>query len=155
MKRSEVKAMSLIATAMLSVCGLARAATWNVDDDGPADFDNIQEAIDASSAGDLILVAPGTYTSTQMGAVVDMKGKAVTLRATAATAIIDGQDSRRGIDCISAENVDTIIEGFMVIGCDGGGIMCANSSATITNCVVTGSAGEYGGGILLSHSNSV
>ena len=36
----------------------ALATTWTVDDDGKADFDNIQSAIDASSDGDEILVAP-------------------------------------------------------------------------------------------------
>ena len=32
---------------------------WTVDDDGPADFDNIQSAIDASSDGYEIIVMPG------------------------------------------------------------------------------------------------
>ena len=35
--------------------------TWIVDDDGPADFRTIQEAINAASSGDIILVRPGTY----------------------------------------------------------------------------------------------
>ena len=39
------------------------ATTWTVDDDGKADFDNIQAAIDASSDGDEIVVMPGIYRS--------------------------------------------------------------------------------------------
>ena len=35
--------------------------TWTVDDDGPADFDKIQDAIDVVSSGDVILVYPGLY----------------------------------------------------------------------------------------------
>ena len=64
--------MSLSAMAL---CGVAGAATWTVDDDGPADFDNIQAAINASSDGDEIVVEPGTYTGTRGHAVVDMLGK--------------------------------------------------------------------------------
>ena len=41
----------------------ALATTWTVDDDGKADFDNIQAAIDAASDGDEIIVMPGTYTN--------------------------------------------------------------------------------------------
>ena len=51
----------------LVVCVLSGATfadTWTVDDDGKADFNNIQAAIDAASNGDEIIVAPGTYTST-------------------------------------------------------------------------------------------
>ena len=42
----------------------ALADTWTVDDDGKADFDNIQAAVDASSDGDEIVVMPGTYFGT-------------------------------------------------------------------------------------------
>ena len=38
----------------------ALADTWTVDDDGGADFYDIQSAVDAASDGDEILVYPGT-----------------------------------------------------------------------------------------------
>jgi len=79
----------------------ALATTWTVDDDGKADFDNIQAAVDAASDGDEIIEMPGTYTSTQDGHVVNMLGKAVTLRSSdpsdsdvVAATIIDGKNTR-------------------------------------------------------------
>jgi len=39
----------------------AEPKTWTVDDDGPANFSSIQEAINAASSGDTIYVKNGTY----------------------------------------------------------------------------------------------
>ncbi len=53
--------------AMLLATPSSAAATWIVDDDNAsrlADFTTIQEAIDAASPGDIILVYPGLYTET-------------------------------------------------------------------------------------------
>ena len=52
-------------TALLSMflTSTALADTWIVDDDGKADFDNIQDAVDAASDGDTIVVWYGTYRS--------------------------------------------------------------------------------------------
>ena len=69
------------------VSGAVSATTWTVDDDGKADFDNIQAAVDAASDGDEIIVMPGTYTSTQDGHVVNMLGKAVWLHSSDGTEV--------------------------------------------------------------------
>jgi parallel beta-helix repeat protein len=45
----------------MSVKASPTTRTWTVDDDGPADFDNIQEAINNASSGDTIFVHVGTY----------------------------------------------------------------------------------------------
>jgi hypothetical protein len=69
MKRKMVSAMTLVLllTSMLTVAFniqpvKAEPRTWTVDDDGPADFHSVQEAIDTANSGDTILVASGTYT---------------------------------------------------------------------------------------------
>ena len=146
-------------TLLISLCltSTALATTWTVDDDGKADFDNIQAAVDAASDGDEIVVMPGTYTSTQDGHVVNMLGKAVTLRSSdpsdpdvVGATIIDGEDARRGLACFNQETNKTVIAGFTISngysvefeygnGSDanqnGGGMFNINSSPTVTDCV--------------------
>ena len=39
----------------------SQAIIITVDDNGPADFDNIQDAINVSGPGDTVIVKPGTY----------------------------------------------------------------------------------------------
>ena len=68
----------LLISALITSAALAD--TWTVDDDGAADFDNIQSAVDASSDGDEIIVMPGTYTGSGEY-VISMNGKAVLLRS--------------------------------------------------------------------------
>ena len=46
---------------LLTALGSAQSQVWTVDDDAPADFWDIQSAIDASSDGDAILVRAGTH----------------------------------------------------------------------------------------------
>ena len=148
----------------------ALADTWTVDDDGKADFDNIQAAVDAASDGDEIVVMPGTYTSTQDGNVLNMLGKAVTLRSSdpsdpdvVAATIIDGEDTRRGIYCGSTGNTNTIIMGLTItngfasatLGNNGGGILIDNRIALIENCVINNNqSNSSGGGIQLKGSGS-
>jgi hypothetical protein len=143
--------------SVLALCGVAGAATWTVDDDGPADFDNIQAAINNSSDGDEIIVEPGTYTGTG-GQVVDMLGKAITLRAsgTAEETIIDGEGARSVVYCSSGEGAGAIIEGFTITGGsanNGGGIYCSSSNLTLSGCTISHNTAERGGGIYCWGSN--
>jgi parallel beta-helix repeat protein len=61
--------LTMLLTSMLTLIlniqpGKAEARTWTVDDDGPADFHMIQEAINVASDGDTIFVHNGTYHET-------------------------------------------------------------------------------------------
>jgi len=57
------KSLAMLALAVLailpSVSPMARTIT--VDDDGPADFSSIEEAVNAASGGDTVFVKAGTY----------------------------------------------------------------------------------------------
>ena len=146
--------------------------SWTVDDDGKADFDNIQAAVDASTDGDEILVYPGTYMGTHPGHVVDMLGKEVWLHSSEGpeVTIIDGENVRRGLSCINGETNSTVIEGFTITNGysvaydsdgdgeiaywedDGGGIQCIFSSPTISDCIISSnnahvSVNSWGAGI--------
>jgi len=143
----------------LFITSTALADTWTVDDDGKADFDNIQAAVDAASDGDEIIVMPGTYTGTG-DQVVDMKGKAVRLHSNNVLLmpIIDGEGARRGILCNSGETNKTIIEGFTITfgyAINGGGMHNDTSSPTLTNCTFdSNSALTYGGGMVNNNYSS-
>ena len=65
-KRTILKTWLVISIFLVVLGGPATVAgkTIYVDDDGPADFNNIQAAIDDANDGDTVLVAPGTYTGT-------------------------------------------------------------------------------------------
>ncbi len=136
----------------------AMADTWTVDDDGKADFDNIQAAVDAASDGDEIIVMPGTYTSSS-SYVVNMKGKEVLLRSQEGpqATIVSGQNQRTVFFCGNNEITSTIISGFTITqgeGNQGGGILCLVSSPRVENCHIVNNHAFQGGGIAALGSSS-
>jgi predicted outer membrane repeat protein len=147
----------LLILALLTSTALAD--TWTVDDDGKADFDNIQAAVDAASDGDEIIVMPGTYTSTATWAVVDMLGKAVWLHSNDGpeVTIIDCENSRGGIWCWTGESSETKIEGLTVTN-GYGGMYCNESSPKITNCIFDNNVAYFywmsGGGGMYNDNSS-
>jgi len=114
----------------------------------PADQPTIQAAIDSAAAGDVIVVAPGTYSET-----IDFLGKAITLRSSGGplVTVISGSGTDSVVRCVSGEGPDTILEGFTITGgsaLEGGGMLNIGSSPTIRECVFSGnSAGDRGGGM--------
>ena len=139
----------LAIAACLMLCGAAQAG-WPLVRHVPNEYATIQDAIDASSDGDTIVVAPGTYTGTLPYEVINMDGKAVTLRSSNGpeVTIIDGEHARRGIYC----NADgTVIQGFTITNGlassnGGGGIICQGNTVTITDCVISGNSTPNSGG---------
>ena len=147
----------------LSVAPSAWSATITVDDNGPADYSTIQAAINAAVDGDVVLVKPGTYTATGTAAVVDFRGKAITVRSEsgASTTIIDGQDLRRCVVAYTNEGAATRIDGFKIQrgrAAIGAGMYAAGASPTILNCLFESNwalgGPAAGGGLRLSDSSS-
>jgi len=165
-------------------------ATWYVDDDAPNDpgpgtttvsdldedgtpdhpFDAIQEAIDAASDGDTIIVRDGTYTGGG-NRDIDFKGKAVHLMSENGpeNCVIDAQgteaEEHRGFVFQNGEGEDSIVNGFTITGGYayhvgstfwgagmGGGVLYAlNSSPTLMNNTITGNSG---GGVFPWHAGA-
>ena len=98
--------LTLLLTSMLTLASNiqsaeARPTTWTVDDDGPADFARIQDAINAAGDGDTIFVHSGIYyenvvfnkTVLLIGenrstTIIDSAGKGTVVSVTANNVII-------------------------------------------------------------------
>ena len=130
---------------------LAGAKIIYVDNDGPADFNNIQAAIDANDTkdGDRILVSPGEYIINEP---ITYRGKNITLKSEEGPedTIINGNHQIRIFTFNSGETNDAILEGFTIIKGDayeGGGIYCEGSSPIIRYNIITENEASHGGGI--------
>ena len=154
---------SLAITACILSIPAATARTIYVDDDGPADFNNIQAAIDDANDGDTVLVADGTYTG-DGNRDIDFLGKAITVRSENGpeACIIDCQasygDPHRGFYFHLGEGANSVVQGFTITNgfdggwdcsglCSGGGIYCLGASPTIANNIIMQNDGNFGGGI--------
>ena len=150
------------------------AGIITVDDDGSADFNNIQAAIDYANNGDEIICEVGTYTG-DGNRDIDFKGKSITVRSTepnnsnvVAQTIIDCQgteaDPHRGFVFHSGEDGNSIISGLNIVNgyappfeieiegipitvVEGGGVLCYQSSPTIDKCSFIYNRAPYGGAV--------
>ncbi|UCG47297.1 MAG: hypothetical protein JSU94_17615, partial [Phycisphaerales bacterium] len=152
---------------------MARLAGWTrtitVDDDGPADFDNIQAAIDAAADGDTIIVTDGIYTG-EGNRDIDFAGKAITLcsRSGFEDCVIDCERQGCGFYFHHNESSGSTLEGFTVTNGNGsavewlgrtfragGAIACIGSSPKILSCRLVANEAELGGGIYCRGSQPV
>jgi parallel beta-helix repeat protein len=141
--------------ACLALCATAHADELLV----PAEYPTIQAAIDAAVDGDVVIVAPGTYTGPG-NRDIDFKGKAITVRSKSGpeNCIIDcqatWQEPHRGFYFHSGEQENSVVDGFTIKNgytAFGGGILCEQTSPTITNCTFSGNSF---GGICCEYSST-
>lgn len=125
----------------------------------PADYPTVQSAIEASSHGDVIEIAPGTYTE-----VIDLRGKAITLRGTsgAPKTILKAPPNRSVLYITSGEGRSTVLEHLTITGgtgsphegfLSGGGIFMMNAAPTIRNCIISENTAVHGAGIHGVHAD--
>jgi len=131
---------------LLALCALHGTAT--VDDDGKADFDNIQAAVDAASDGDEIIVMPGIYTGSGNAQVISIDAKNILLHSSDGpeVTLIDGENIplQRGIWGRTVGDTGGLyLEGFTIRNCvydndsnvGGAGLSWEGGQVTLTNCV--------------------
>ncbi|MFZ3382604.1 MAG: NosD domain-containing protein [Candidatus Methanoperedens sp.] len=103
-----------ITMLVLVLAGGAGAMTFTVDDSGGADYTRIQDAINASSNGDTITVAAGTYNeNVKVNKSVSLVG------AGADVTIVQAANSINHVFNVTANTVN--ITGFKVTGTIGSG----------------------------------
>ncbi len=143
----------MVILAILALASPARAGTTiTVGPGGGYDYSTIKQAINAASNGDTVVVADGNYTGTN-NKNLNFNGKAITVQSEngPANCIIDCEGNGRGFTFNSGEGADSVVDGFTIRNGDvvsGGGIyFIGKSNPTITNCIISGNTGKYGGGI--------
>lgn len=156
----------IFALSCLLLAIVAQARTITVDDDGPADFNNIQAAINDANDGDTVVIADGIYTGNG-NRDIDFLGKAITVSSKNGpeNCIIDcngtSEENHRGFYFHNNEDVNSTVAGFTIINgyaCGdwpenvGGAILCLYASPIIKNCIISGNSAIAGGGIYCKHS---
>ncbi len=161
-RKGQVRKMRYVITILIAVLctGFAGAAQYNVPS---SDFATIQQAINACTDGDRVVIAEGTFSG--FGNInVSFRGKAITVRsvdpddpAVVAATVIDVQKMGSGFAFFSGEGQDSVLEGVTIInanGIMGGGIYCLNSSPTIRNCVIADNTAIFSGGGIFCDKSS-
>ncbi|MHC4751002.1 MAG: NosD domain-containing protein, partial [Planctomycetota bacterium] len=112
----------------------SQAGKITVDDDGPADFDNIPDAINSSTHGDTIVVKDGTYDKK-----ISFNNLAITLTSedpndpNVVQATIITTNSGYSVRFDFGEGSDSVLTGFTITG---QGIHCYGTSPTISKNII-------------------
>jgi parallel beta-helix repeat protein len=155
----------LVLTNVRFVKSARASRTWTVDDDGPADFHTVQEAVDAASSGDTVFVHSGiyheyTYTAESIVSIA----KAISLVGeNPFDTIIDANFSSRTAilirtDYVTVRNLTVRNSAYSHWHWDStGGIYLDQSNGCIVeNCIVTGNQNginlQVSGGNNVSHN---
>lgn len=127
----------------------------------PAQYSNIQYAINKAWDGSTIWVADGIYTG-EGNRDIDFIGKAITVRSENGpeNCVIDCRatitEPHRAFQFYGAEDPNSILAGFKIINgyqYSGGAILCSSSSPTIADCDMTANTAVNGGAIFGDDSN--
>jgi parallel beta-helix repeat protein len=108
----------------------AEPRTWTVDDDGPADFSKMQDAINAANSGDTIYVYNGTYYES-----IVVNKTLLLIGENRAATIIDANGTGNVV-VIQADN--STAEGFTIRNGGFGVAIMGNSTNRYTGNVVAG-----------------
>jgi hypothetical protein len=156
------KRVKIVAMVLVFLAGVCGARTITVDDDSPADFNNIQAAIEDANDGDEVVVEDGNYTG-DGNRDVDFLGKAITVRSKngPTNCIIDCNGSaiepHRAFVFQSSEGTDSIVQGFTIrrgYASEGGGIYCANTGPKIIDCIFSDNSADWGGGVYCNRGSN-
>jgi hypothetical protein len=158
--------VGFVTAVVLGGIELANGVTFSVGLDTGYDFDSIQTGIDATSDGDMVLVAPGEYVITMP---ITFRGKAITVKSETGpdeTTIRMGTPADTNRACVvvfeNGETSASILDGFTITGGRGfffpslnafgsGGILFNASSGTVRDCAIVQNSTEYGGGITCAY----
>lgn len=162
-----------VASAIVALTLFVKPSVLGANLRVPSEYGTIQAAADVAEDGDVIVVAPGTYTGPG-NRDVDFKGKAVTVRGTdpndpnvVAATIVDCNKLGRGFylnGCAGAT-----IQGLTItngLARNGAGIYIEDSQVTVSKCNITNNSttaglpvtdpnGGDGGGIYCHDSSLV
>ncbi len=128
-----MKKLIFVLTCLMPVLA-SQAGIITVNDDGTADFNNIQVAIDNSQDGDTIIVEPGTYQGN-----IHFNNRAVTLTSrnpddqNIVQATVIRATSNYSVSFDFGEVNDSVLTGFTITG---RGIYCYSSSPTISKNII-------------------
>jgi hypothetical protein len=133
----------------------------------PGDYSTIQTAVDDANDGDVVLVAPGTYTG-DGNRDIRVFPKAITIKGVRGpqSCIIDcgrnNSSERHQGFILNGDNATgrtPILDGFTITGAhggvEGGGIYCSGGSPRIVNCRIIGNSAWMGGGIACRYCSEV
>lgn len=110
--------VTLAVVAIAFVTPRAGAVTWNVNPAGTGDAPTIQAAFDLASPGDVIVLAPGTYTDANTRTIADFG----TSSTTTAIAFMSPGVSIVGSGGAGATVLDGQFQHHCLVGPDVGGI---------------------------------
>jgi predicted outer membrane repeat protein len=163
------RAVPLLVAALLSA-STALATTYVVRPDGTGDFPTIQAAINASTDGDLIELADGTFTG-DGNRDVDYLGKALTVRSQSGNpevCILDCEGAQaqphRGFRFHLGEGPGSVLDGITITGgyaplsdlaWYGGAVLCYGSSPTISRCRFVDNYALFAGGGVCCEGSSL